>query len=129
MTTIPANLQAVKNRIRTASQSSGRDAGAVRLLAVSKTWPADCVRQAYKAGQRVFAESYVQEAVPKIAALDDLDLEWHFIGPVQSNKTRDIAENFPPICCRCKSASRSMSAVRPARVAWRPRTQPPWRAP
>lgn len=117
MTTIPANLQAVKNRIRAASQSSGRDAGAVRLLAVSKTWPADCVRQAYKAGQRIFAESYVQEAVPKIAALDDLDLEWHFIGPVQSNKTRDIAENFDWLDSldRLKIAER-LSAQRPANL-------------
>src|ERR1035437_9014175 len=90
MTTIPANLQALKNRIRSASQAAGRDAGAARLLAVSKTWPADCVRQAFKAGQRAFAESYVQEGVLKIAALDDLDLEWHFIGPLQSNKTREV---------------------------------------
>lgn len=64
------------------------------LLAVSKTFPATAIREAYAAGQRVFGESYVQEALGKIAALRDLVLEWHFIGPIQSNKTRAIAENF-----------------------------------
>jgi len=115
MTTIPANLQALKNRIRAASQAAGRDAGAARLLAVSKTWPADCVRQAFKAGQRAFAESYVQEGVLKIAALDDLDLEWHFIGPLQSNKTREVAEHFDWVHSldRLKIAER-LSAQRPA---------------
>src|ERR1035437_5502962 len=115
MTTIPANLQALKNRIRSASQAAGRDAGAARLLAVSKTWPADCVRQAFKAGQRAFAESYVQEGVLKIAALDDLDLEWHFIGPLQSNKTREVAEHFDWVHSldRLKIAER-LSAQRPA---------------
>jgi pyridoxal phosphate enzyme (YggS family) len=117
MTTIPANLQALKNRIRTAAQSSGRDAGAARLLAVSKSWPADCVRQAFKAGQRAFAENYVQEGVLKIAALDDLDLEWHFIGPLQSNKTREVAENFDWVHSldRLKIAER-LSAQRPANL-------------
>ena len=115
MTTIPANLQALKNRIRTASQAAGRDAGATRLLVVSKTWPADCLRQAFKAGQRAFAENYVQEGVAKIAALDDLDLEWHFIGPLQSNKTREVAENFDWVHSldRLKIAER-LSAQRPA---------------
>ncbi|MDP2823701.1 MAG: YggS family pyridoxal phosphate-dependent enzyme [Sulfuritalea sp.] len=94
MTTISANLQAVKNRIRAAAQSAGRDAGAARLLAVSKAWPAASVRAAFAAGQRAFGESYVQEGVAKIAALDDLELEWHFIGPLQSNKTREVAEHF-----------------------------------
>ncbi len=94
MTIISANLQAVKNRIRAAAQSAGRDAGAARLLAVSKAWPAASVRAAFAAGQRAFGESYVQEGVAKIAALDDLELEWHFIGPLQSNKTREVAEHF-----------------------------------
>ncbi len=115
MSIISTNLQAVKQRIRTAAQSAGRDAGAARLLAVSKTWPADCVRQAFTAGQRAFAESYVQEGVPKIAALADLDLEWHFIGPLQSNKTREVAENFDWVHSidRLKIAER-LSAQRPA---------------
>jgi pyridoxal phosphate enzyme (YggS family) len=94
MTTISDNLQAVKTRVRRAIQAAGRPDGAVRLLAVSKTWPADSVRAAWAAGQRAFGENYVQEAVTKITALDDLDLEWHFIGPLQSNKTREVAENF-----------------------------------
>ena len=66
----------------------------MQLLAVSKTWPAAGVREAAAAGQRAFGESYVQEAVDKIAALADLGLEWHFIGPLQSNKTRPVAEHF-----------------------------------
>ena len=115
MTTISANLQAVKSRIRAAAQSAGRDAGAARLLAVSKSWPAASVRAAFAAGQRAFAENYVQEGVAKIAALDDLDLEWHFIGPLQSNKTREVAEHFDWVHSidRLKIAER-LSAQRPA---------------
>ena len=64
------------------------------LLAVSKTWPAECVAEAAACGQRAFGENYVQEAVDKIAALAGLGLEWHFIGPIQSNKTRPLAEHF-----------------------------------
>jgi len=66
----------------------------VRLLAVSKTFPADAVREAYLAGQTAFGENYLQEALDKMDELRDLPLEWHFIGPIQSNKTRAIAENF-----------------------------------
>ena len=115
MTTISANLQAVKSRIRAAAQSAGRDAGAARLLAVSKSWPAASVRAAFAAGQRAFGENYVQEGVAKIAALDDLDLEWHFIGPLQSNKTREVAEHFDWVHSvdRVKIAER-LSAQRPA---------------
>ena len=68
--------------------------GAVRLLAVSKTWPAESLRALAACGQRAFGESYVQEALPKQAALADLPLEWHFIGPLQSNKTRPVAAGF-----------------------------------
>jgi len=115
MATISANLQAVKGRIRTAAQSAGRDAGAARLLAVSKSWPAASVREAFAAGQRAFGENYVQEGVPKITALDDLDLEWHFIGPLQSNKTREVAAYFDWVHSldRLKIAER-LSAQRPA---------------
>ncbi|MBI5923158.1 MAG: YggS family pyridoxal phosphate-dependent enzyme [Betaproteobacteria bacterium] len=115
MTIISVNLQAVKARIRAAAQSVGRDAGAARLLAVSKGWPAECVRSAFSAGQRAFGENYVQEGVAKIAALDDLDLEWHFIGPLQSNKTREVAENFDWVHSldRIKIAQR-LSAQRPS---------------
>jgi pyridoxal phosphate enzyme (YggS family) len=94
MTTISANLQAVKRRICDACLMAGRDPASVTLLAVSKTFPPAAVRAAYAAGQRAFGESYVQEALPKQAALADLDIEWHFIGPLQSNKTRAVAENF-----------------------------------
>lgn len=94
MTAILSNLQAVRNNIAQAVQAVGRDPAGVMLLAVSKTFPAEAVREAYAAGQRAFGENYVQEALDKIAALRDLPLEWHFIGPLQSNKTRVIAENF-----------------------------------
>lgn len=115
MTIISDNLQAVKERIRGAARCVGRDAGAARLLAVSKGWPAECVRAAFAAGQRAFGENYVQEGVAKIVALDDLDLEWHFIGPLQSNKTREVAEHFDWVHSidRKKIAER-LSAQRPS---------------
>lgn len=94
MTTISSNLQAVLARIDRAAREHGRASGAVRLLAVSKTWPAADVREAALAGQCAFGENYVQEGVAKVVELADLGLEWHFIGPLQSNKTRVVAENF-----------------------------------
>ncbi len=94
MTTIASNLQAVRSAITEASVRAGRNSDDVTLLAVSKTFPHGAIREAYLAGQTRFAENYVQEAIEKIAALHDLPLEWHFIGPIQSNKTRVIAENF-----------------------------------
>ena len=94
MDTIDANLQAVKARIEAAAKQCGRDAEGIELLAVSKTFGADAVRSAHDAGQCAFGENYVQEAVEKIAALSALPLIWHFIGPIQSNKTRQIAEHF-----------------------------------
>lgn len=94
MTTISTNLQAVRTRIAAAADLAGRTADDIRLLAVSKTFPLERVREAVQAGQRAFGENYVQEGLAKIAALEDLDLEWHFIGPLQSNKTRQVAEHF-----------------------------------
>ena len=94
MTTICANLQAVGARIAAAAARAGRPLADIRLLAVSKTFPAERVREAAAAGQRAFGENYVQEALAKMDALDDLVLEWHFIGPLQSNKTRSVAERF-----------------------------------
>lgn len=90
------NLEAVQERIAKAAQAAGRDAGSVHLLAVSKTFPAEDVRAAHAAGQRAFGENYVQESIAKIEALADLRaaLDWHFIGPLQSNKTRPVAERF-----------------------------------
>ena len=87
-------MQVVRARIAAAARTSGRAPGDVALLAVSKTFAAGAVRAAYAAGQREFGENYVQEGMEKIAALSALPLIWHFIGPIQSNKTRTIAENF-----------------------------------
>jgi pyridoxal phosphate enzyme (YggS family) len=96
MTTIAAKLQQLSARIVTACTAAGRDPASVHLLAVSKTFPAEAVRAAHAAGQRAFGENYVQEGVAKIEALADLraDIEWHCIGPLQSNKTRPVAEHF-----------------------------------
>ena len=96
MTTISANLQAnlvtVRRRIAAACAAAGRDPATVALLVVSKTWPASAVAAVAACGQRQFGESYVQEALEKVDALPEL--EWHFIGPLQSNKTRLVAERF-----------------------------------
>ena len=94
MTSISANLQAVRARLANALRVAGRGEHDAVLVAVSKTWPADCIRAARAAGQRVFGENYVQEGVAKVAELADASLEWHFIGPLQSNKTRVVAEHF-----------------------------------
>ncbi|CAM5378432.1 YggS family pyridoxal phosphate-dependent enzyme [Thauera sp. 27] len=94
MTTIAARLQAVNDRIAAAAHAAGRAPDSVALLAVSKTWPAAAVREAAAAGQRAFGENYVQEGVDKVEALRELGLEWHFIGPLQSNKTRLVANAF-----------------------------------
>lgn len=114
MTAIDYNLQAVRRAIELAAQTAGRPLRDIVLLAVSKTFAADDVRQAYAAGQHVFGESYLQEALDKIEALRDLAIEWHFIGPIQSNKTRAIAENFSWVHSvdRLKIAER-LSAQRP----------------
>ncbi|HWI83041.1 YggS family pyridoxal phosphate-dependent enzyme [Ramlibacter sp.] len=94
MTTIQSNLQSVRQRIAAACAAAHRGVGEVQLLAVSKTFGPESVRQAYAAGQRAFGENYIQEAVEKIALLADLPLEWHCIGPIQSNKTRLVATHF-----------------------------------
>lgn len=118
MTMIATNLQAVRARIAQATESSGRPAESVRLLAVSKTFGADAVRQAHAAGQTAFGENYIQEGVEKIAALADLSLEWHCIGPIQSNKTRLVASHFDWVHSidRLKIAQR-LSEQRPANKA------------
>lgn len=96
MSKIAVQLETTRRRIARAEQSAQRRPGSVKLLAVSKTCSSDAVRAAFAAGQRAFGENYVQEALDKIAALADLreQLEWHFIGPLQSNKTRAVAEHF-----------------------------------
>lgn len=94
MATIANRLVGTKSRIAAAEQAAGRPAGAVALIAVSKTFGADAVRECAAAGQRAFGENYLQEALEKIDTLRAENLEWHFIGPIQSNKTRPIAEQF-----------------------------------
>lgn len=123
MGSIGSNLQEVKRRIAAAANASGRDAQSVTLLAVSKTFPAADVRAAHAAGQGAFGENYVQEALAKIAELVDLrsELEWHLIGPLQSNKTRPVAEAFDWV----HSVDRLKIAQRLAeqRPAWLPPLQ------
>ncbi|MEM5399455.1 YggS family pyridoxal phosphate-dependent enzyme [Paraburkholderia unamae] len=120
MTDLSHNLEAVRERIAAAARNAGRDPQSVALLAVSKTFPAQDVRAAHAAGQRAFGENYVQESVDKIEALADLraSIEWHFIGPLQSNKTRPVAERFNWVHSvdRLKIAER-LSAQRPAGMA------------
>lgn len=96
MNTISLNIEQVRGRIATACQAAGRDPSGITLLAVSKTFGPQAVREAADCGQRAFGENYLQEAVDKMAALGDAGaaLEWHCIGPIQSNKTRLVAEHF-----------------------------------
>lgn len=94
MTQITDRIAAVHQRIAEAAQACARHTENIELLAVSKTRSAEEIREAVSAGLTVFGENYLQEALPKINALRDLDIEWHFIGPVQSNKTRDLATHF-----------------------------------
>jgi pyridoxal phosphate enzyme (YggS family) len=127
MTTIDSSLQLVRQRLATVCAAAGRDPASVRLLAVSKTFGPDAVMEAVHAGQRAFGENYIQEGVDKIAALkawrhstrlsDDAPLEWHCIGPIQSNKTRLVAENFDWVQSvdRLKIAQR-LSEQRPAEL-------------
>ena len=118
MTTIARNLQDVRARIATACQLAGRNVEDVTLLAVSKTFGAEAVRAAAGAGQRAFGENYVQEGIDKITQLRDLALAWHCIGPLQSNKTRLVAEHFDWVHTvdRLKIAER-LSAQRPEGLA------------
>ncbi|HWX12218.1 MAG TPA: YggS family pyridoxal phosphate-dependent enzyme [Trinickia sp.] len=120
MIDLALRLQAVTSRIARAAQVAGRDPASIRLLAVSKTFPADDVREAFSAGQRAFGENYVQEALDKIEALAELreQIEWHFIGPLQSNKTRPVAEHFDWVHSvdRLKIAQR-LAEQRPAHLA------------
>jgi len=94
MTTIATQLQTVHARIAAACLAAGRAPGEVRLLAVSKTFGPEAVAEAHAAGQTAFGENYIQEAVEKMAALSHWPLEWHCIGPIQSNKTRLVAQHF-----------------------------------
>lgn len=115
MSTLPQRLQALHARIEAAEHAAGRIPGTVQLLAVSKAQTAQTIRAAHEAGQTAFGENYLQEALGKMAELADLALEWHFIGPVQSNKTRPLAEHFSWVhgVDRLKTAQR-LSEARPA---------------
>ena len=117
MATIADNLQAVKARIGRAARAAGRDPATVTLLAVSKTHPVARVREAAAAGQGAFGENYVQEALEKILALREQapSLEWHLIGPLQSNKTRPAAEHFAWVqTVQSEKIARRLSEQRPA---------------
>lgn len=94
MSTIADNLQAVRERIAAAAHTVSRPPHEISLLAVSKTFDAEAVRAAVQGGQRAFGENYLQEALDKMATLQNESIAWHFIGPIQSNKTRQIAEHF-----------------------------------
>ena len=115
MSTIADNIAQVSSRIHAAALAAQRDEHSVQLLAVSKTKPAEALREAYAAGLRDFGENYLQEALSKQLELADLPLIWHFIGPIQSNKTRAIAEHFAWVHSvdRLKIAQR-LSEQRPA---------------
>lgn len=117
MSTIAKQLNAVLHRIEAASQTAGRAPHSVGLLAVSKTFGPEAVREAFEAGQRAFGENYIQEAVDKMAALADLPISWHCIGPIQSNKTKLVAEHFDWVHSvdRLKIAQR-LSEQRPAHL-------------
>lgn len=117
MAMIAENIQSVRTRIAAACRAAGREPESVRLMAVSKTFDAAAISAAVTAGQSVFGENYIQEAVAKIGALREYALEWHCIGPVQSNKTRLVAEHFGWVDSidRLKIAQR-LSEQRPAHL-------------
>ena len=114
-TSLQARLTAVRDRIAAACAQAGRPPDSVRLVAVSKTFPAAAITAAARAGQRDFGENYLQEALPKLAAAAGLGLRWHFIGPIQSNKTRSIAEQFDWVhTVEREKIARRLSEQRPA---------------
>ena len=118
MKNMEKNLSEIHAQIAAAARAAGRDPESVLLLAVSKKKPASDIREAYRLGQRDFGENYLQGALQKMQELDDLDICWHFIGAIQSNKTRSIAEAFDWVHCvdRVKIARR-LSEQRPADLA------------
>jgi len=112
---VTSDYQAVLERIRLAAQRAGREPGEVHLLAVSKTHPAAAIARLYHLGQQAFGENYLQDALPKISKLSVLEIKWHYIGRIQSNKTREIAKYFDWVHSvdRLKIANR-LSEQRPA---------------
>ena len=118
MNNIEKNLGDIHARIDSAAGACGRDPDSVLLLAVSKKKPVEDIREAFRCGQKAFGENYLQEALQKMQQLQDLDISWHFIGAIQSNKTRSIAEAFDWAHCidRAKIARR-LSEQRPPETA------------
>ena len=114
---VATNLHSIRQRISAAEKLANRDAGSVALLAVSKTKPDSLIRAAWNAGQHAFGENYAQEAEEKARRLADLGIEWHFIGPIQSNKTRGLAQTMAWVHSidRLKIAQR-LSDQRPAHL-------------
>ncbi|MEP5765791.1 MAG: YggS family pyridoxal phosphate-dependent enzyme [Halieaceae bacterium] len=116
--TIAQNIAKLRERIRIASQKNQRDSASICLLAVSKTQPAEAIREAAEAGVDNIGENYLQEALDKMALLADLPLCWHFIGPLQSNKTRAVAEHFDWVhSVDREKIARRLSQQRPAGLA------------
>ena len=117
MSTLAENISAISARIDNAAKAAGRAPASIQLLAVSKTKPASAIREAHASGLRDFGENYLQEALTKQQELSDLPLIWHFIGPIQSNKTKAIAEHFDWVHSvdRLKIAQR-LSEQRPAKL-------------
>lgn len=120
--TISKNLQEIQERIQKAAEECGRDPQSIRLVAVSKTKPAEMLRQAAAAGATIFGENYIQEAREKIAELESLDVEWHFIGHLQSNKIKDMlgfaamlhSLDRPSLARKLQSALERLAADRPS---------------
>ncbi len=115
MSTLAENLASVRVRIEDGLKNTDRPAGRVQLIAVSKTRPAQDIAEAFAAGQRKFGENYLQEALEKMHQLNELDIEWHFIGAIQSNKTQAIARHFHWVhCIEREKIARRLSDQRPA---------------
>lgn len=118
MQNIEKNVRELRARIEASARAANRDPDAITLLAVSKKKPADDIRAAFAAGQRQFGENYLQEALAKMDQLSDLDIDWHFIGAIQSNKTRAIAERFGwAHCIERARIARRLSEQRPVGLA------------
>ena len=117
MENVARNLETVRARMEEAALGAGRDPGTMRLLAVSKMQPPEVLAEAWEAGQRDFGENYLQEALPKITGLSDRDIQWHFIGNLQSNKTRAVAERFGWVhTLDRESIAKRLSEQRPAEL-------------
>src|SRR3990167_5795147 len=117
LTSLQTKLMSILSNIDATAKKVGRDPKEIQLVAVSKQKSVDEIRAVYKAGQRLFAENYLQEAIIKIEALSDLNIEWHFIGAIQSNKCRDIAKYFSWVHSICREKElRLLNEARPAEL-------------